>query len=247
MLADLQRDFAQAIRGDAAASARLDIHTAGLTPERRLAVYGNHHRISLAGALATNFPTVVKVVGDEAFRALALSFLTADPPRDPCLAAYGAGFADFLDRDPRSRMLIYLGDVARLDWACNLAERADDRAAFAPEHLAGLDESRLETLCLGPHPSLTLLSSTYPLLRIRDLAAGAEEGVSLDDGGVDLMVWRQAGAVTCVALDRPSYAFVTALAAGRTLGTAVQSLTPDRLPEALAQYVLSGAFLAQDR
>ena len=244
MLAELQRNFARAVRGDALAVPHIGIDAAGLNAERRVAVYRNHHRISLAGALAANFPTVTKVIGEDAFQALALSFLTIDPPRDACVGAYGSGFPAFLESDLRSQSLVYLGDVARLDWAQNIAERADDIATFAAEHLVQLDAASLEALRLKPHPSVTLLSSLYPLLRIREVAAGTAEGVSLDSGGVDLMIWRKAGLVTCIALDRAAFGFVRALTNGQTLAEAAEGLAPERLPELLAQCVLSDAFLA---
>jgi len=243
MLAELQRDFARAVRGDALAVPRLGIDPGALNAERRVAVYRNHHRISLAGALAANFPTVVKVIGEDAFQALALSFLAIDPPREPSLAAYGAGFPAFVESDPRSQNLVYLGDVARLDWALNVAARADDLPGFSAACLAKVDPEQLGLLRLKPHPSLTLLSSLYPLLRIRDVAAGLEEGASLNDGGVDLMIWRKAGAVTCMTLDRPAALFLRALANGQTLAEAAEGLSAERLPELLAQFVLSDAFL----
>jgi len=241
MLADLQRDFARALRGDALAVPRLGIDAGALNAERRVAVYRNHHRISLAAALAANFPTVVKVIGEAAFQSLALSFLAIDPPREPSLAAYGAGFPAFVESDPRSQSLVYLGDVARLDWALNVAERADDLPTFTAACLAKLEQ--LEALRLKPHPSLTLVSSLYPLLRIRDVAAGLEEGASLDDGGVALMIWRKAGCPTCVVLDHAAFGFMLALVNGQTLAEATEGLPPERLPELLAQFVLSDAFL----
>lgn len=244
MLAELQRDFASAVRGDASAVPRLGIDAGDLSAERRIAVYRNHHRISLAGALAANFPTVVKIVGEDAFQALAVSFLAFEPPGDSRVAAYGDGFPAFLESDPRSQNLVYLGDVARLDWAHNLAERADDLAAFTAEHLTEMDEAQLEVLRLTPHPSLTLLSSRYPLLQIRAVAAGLEEGVSLDAGGVELMIWRKADEVTCAALDRDAMRFMCQLANGQALGEAAQDVAPEPLPELLAHHVLADAFLA---
>jgi hypothetical protein len=244
MLAELQRDFARAVRGEAPAIPRLGIDPTGLNAERRIAVYRNHHRISIAAALAANYPTVVKVIGEPAFEALALSFLAVDPPRDPRLAAYGAGFPAFLEGDPRSQNLVYLGDVARLDWAHNVADRADDLPGFSAQHLATLGGERLATLRLQPHPSLTLLPSLYPLLRIRDVAFGLAENASLDAGGVDLMIWRKAGVVTHVALEPAAALFIRALTNGQALAEAAESLPPERLPEYLAELVLTGAFLA---
>jgi hypothetical protein len=244
MLAELQRDFARAVRGDALAVPRLGIDATGLNAERRVAVYRNHHRLSLAGALAANFPTVVKVIGEQAFEALALSYLAIDPPRETSLAAYGAGFAAFIESDPRSQSLVYLGDVAQLDWAQNVADRADDLPTFTATHLAALDTVQLGMLRLNPHPSLTLLSSLYPLLQIRDVAAGLAENASLDAGGVDLMVWRKAGVVTYVALERSAALFIRALTNRQPLAEAAESLPPECLPEYLAELVLSDAFLA---
>jgi hypothetical protein len=244
MLAELQRDFARAVRGDALAVPRLGIDAVALNAERRVAVYRNHHRISLAAALAANFPTVVKVIGEAAFRSLTLSFLAIDPPREPSLAAYGAGFPAFVESDPRSQSLVYLGDVARLDWAHNSAERADDLPTFSAQHLAALDAEGLASLRLKPHPSLTLLASLYPLLQIRDVAAGLAENASLNAGGVELMIWRKAGMVTFVSLERSAALFIQALVKGQPLAEAAQTLNPECLPEYLAELVLSGAFLA---
>jgi hypothetical protein len=241
MLAELQRDFARAVRGDALAVPRLGVDPGDLNAERRVAVYRNHHRISLAAALAANFPTVVKVIGEDAFQALALSYLGIDPPREAIVAAYGAAFPAFLEGDPRAQDLVYLGDVARLDWALNVASRADDLPVFSAECLAKVEQ--LETLRLKAHPSLTLLSSLYPLLHIREVAAGMEEGASLDEGGIDLMIWRKSCDPTVVALDPDAFRFAHALANGRMLAEAVEGLPAERLPELLARLVLSGAFL----
>jgi hypothetical protein len=246
MLAELQRDFARAVRGDAMALPRVPVDPAGLSAERRIAVYRNHHRISLGAALAANFPTAVKVVGEEALQALALSYLAIDPPRDACLVSYGAGFPAFLESDPRSQSLVYLGDVARLDLALNRADQAADAASFTPSRLAALDEGQLAALVVAPHPSMALLRSPYPLLRIRALAQQPEAagGVSLNEGGVRLMIWRRDEAAFCASLDYQTDAFVAALAAGTPLGDAAKQIDPAALPNALACFVLSGAFVA---
>ena len=98
-LADLQRDFAGAVRGQSTVG-DIDIAGAGLAAERRIAIYRNHHRISLAGALAANFATVAALLGTSVFDGAAMSFIAAAPPAEPCLSAYGAGFPAFLDSEP---------------------------------------------------------------------------------------------------------------------------------------------------
>ena len=243
-LVELQREFVRALRGGGTVQ-ELGIDAAGLTAERRLAVYRNHHRISLAAALAANFPTVAGVVGDPAFQVLATSFVAGEPPTEPRLGAYGAGFAAFLEADPCAQVLPYLGDVARLDWAFNRAEQAADAMPLGADRLAALDEEQLAALFLAPHPSMSLLRSAYPLLRIRALAQQPEgaSDVSLDEGGVRLMVWRRDNAVACVNMDYQTDAFVAALAIGSPLGAAAKHIDPVALPGALAGFVLGGGFV----
>jgi len=242
-LADLQRGFTGAVRG-APANGDLDIVGAGLAADRRLAIYRNHHRISLAGALAANFPTVAALLGSQVFDGVAADFVAASPPAEPCLSAYGNGFAAHLDAEPRLRAVPYIGDVARLDWATNKAERADDIPVFDAADLEWAGHHGLPELRLSAHPSLSLLHSRYPLTKIRDVANGVGEGVSLDGGASLLMIWRRGIAVDCAELDAAGYHFITAMSVGEPLAMAARDLSPERLADLLARFVLTGAFAA---
>src|SRR6266542_3456863 len=73
-----------------------------------------------AEALATTFPTVQALVGEDFFRMLARAFVGQSPPNQPVLAEYGAGFPAFIAGHDAARDLPYLADIARLDWALNL-------------------------------------------------------------------------------------------------------------------------------
>ena len=242
-LGDLQRGFAGAVRGMPTAG-DLYVAEAGLAVDRRVAVYRNHHRISLVAALAANFPTVAALLGAQVFEGVALDFVAGSPPMEPCLSAYGAGFAAFLDAEPRLSAVPYIGDVARLDWASNKAERADDIPVFGPADLERSSRRGLADLRLTAHPSVSLLRSRYPLIKIRRIAQGSSAGVSLDEGGVLLMVWRRGAVVDCAVLDAGAYQFIMAMAVGEPLAIAARDLPPERLAEFLAQYLLTGAFAA---
>ena len=245
-LAELQGSFAAAVRFPPASVAPLDVQPTALAPERRVAVYRNHHRISLTEALGANFSTVRKLIGEAGFQALAGDFIAAAPPSEPRLSHYGAGFPDFLGSDRRLIDLPYLADIARLDWASNVAERAEDIPVFGPSHLQAA-QADLAELVLSPHPSLSLIHSAYPLLRIREITVGAPEAehtVSLAECGVDLMIWRRDHAVACEPLDAADYAFVDKMAGGVSLGIAARDVIPDRLPGLLANYLITGAFTA---
>src|SRR4051794_1012519 len=91
-LGRFQNLFAEAIAG----------RSEGLAPwigegaERRLAVYRNTVAKGCADALAAQFPTVERVVGEAWMREAAVRFAAEEPPSVPSLADYGEGFADWL-------------------------------------------------------------------------------------------------------------------------------------------------------
>ena len=200
-----------------------------LKSAERLRIYHNHTLTSLSTALGDNFPVVRRLVGDEFFRAVAKRFVAAHPPRDPCLSAYGAGFADFLADFEPARSLPYLPDVARLEW-----KRID--VTFAPETPA-LDLAALAKrpaaaqgrLTLALRPSIGLVMSPYPVDRI--WAANQEMDVppvDLDSGPVRLLIWRNPEGCRFEHLATGSFAFFEAAARGATLEEAAEAaLTAD--------------------
>src|SRR5258707_12955532 len=120
-LRDLQMAFAAhfagADRDDLLASVTGDTIPAAA----RLAVYRHHVFDSLGTALATTFPTVRALVGADFFRRLAHDFVRESLPMQPGLAGYGAGLPAFIAGYGPAGGLPYLADIARLDWALNLA------------------------------------------------------------------------------------------------------------------------------
>ncbi|HET7341829.1 MAG TPA: DNA-binding domain-containing protein, partial [Methylomirabilota bacterium] len=98
----------------------------GLSAIARVAVYRHHVLTSLTAALATTFPVVARLVDPRFFAWAADAYVRAQPPRGPCLAEYGDTFPDFLAAFPACRDLVYLPDVARLEWAMNAARQAPD-------------------------------------------------------------------------------------------------------------------------
>jgi hypothetical protein len=93
-----------------------DLVVAGRIPlARRLGVHRNTVRGALCRALALRYPTVERLVGEAFFDQAALAYAVQDWPREPQLAAWGAGFAGFLAGHAPAAALPYLADVARFD------------------------------------------------------------------------------------------------------------------------------------
>jgi hypothetical protein len=209
----------------------------------RLSIYRDTRIATLVNALRLSFPAVQRLVGAEFFEAAAREFIRAYPPASACLDDYGAGFAGFLRTFPPASGLAYLGDVAQLEWAVNLALHADDVAGLDLARLARLQQPTLSRLSFRAHPALTLLRLQFPVDAIwravlqRDQAAMA--AIDLGEGPVHLMVERDTAGVQVHRLNPARWQFSARLCAGTPLYELVsedaligEAALPERRPDA---------------
>jgi hypothetical protein len=151
--------------------------------ERRFAVYRNNVVVSLTEAMATGFPVILKLVGEDFFRAMAGVFIRAHPPASPVLARYGAAFAEFLEAFEPVAHLPYLADVARLEFALREAYHAADAAPVVPDALA---HPRLMEARLRLAPATRVVASPYPIHAI--WRANTETGAPPAKGGAETVL-----------------------------------------------------------
>lgn len=202
----------------------------GSDPTVRFAVYRNNMRASLARALADSFPVVQQLVGEEFFRAMALAFIQASPPRSPVLLEYGSGFADFVASFEPAASLPYLADVARLEHRRVQSFHAADAQPLQAQHFqASLAQAdRLPGLRLQLHPSVFLLRSQFAVASLWQLHQ-AEQDSSRDEGlaaldlsvGEDLAVSRPGFEVRVQVLPPGAFECLVALQQGAALGDAL--------------------------
>ena len=204
-------------RDDGAAAAML---AAGLDPAR-LNIYRNTFVTGVTKALRLSFPAVERLVGAEFFEGAAAVFIAQQPPRAAYLDLYGEDFPAFLGCFAPAAALVYLADVARLEWAVNRAIHAADAAPLVLERLGSLAPEDQLRVCFMPHPALSLLRCTYPVDAIwRGVLAGddaALAAVDLAAGPVHLLVERGPDGVQVHRLDARAWRFAQALSEGRPL------------------------------
>ncbi|MBI2734942.1 MAG: putative DNA-binding domain-containing protein [Rhodospirillales bacterium] len=214
-LRDLQSAFAAQLAGEDQPGLAAEIHPAAA----RLRIHRHHILDSLCSALAATFPTVQAVVGADFFRGLARGFVGRSLPSQPVLAEYGEDFPAFIAGHDAARDLPYLADVARLDWALNLAFHAPAGGRLAAADLTAVPVHRLPSLRLALAPGTALICSPYPLDRIwaasqPDVPADA---VDIDGGGAFLLVLRRPDDAAFVTLSAGEAAFVTGIVTGLSL------------------------------
>lgn len=202
-------------------------HTAR-TPQKRFAVYRNNVVAGLVAALRAQFPASEKIVGEKFFAAMARAYVVTQPPRSPILVAYGEGFPDFIAHFAPAADVPYLADVARLEVARTRAYHAADAAPLDPSSWRKLDPSALLGVRIAMHPSVQILRSAHPIVTIWSMNAGEAALASIEDcGAEDALIARPQLDVEVRRLPAGGAAFLSALAAGATLGDAAVSAAAD--------------------
>jgi hypothetical protein len=173
-LAELQAAITAAIfKGDVSPLA--DEITAGRADaRRRFDIFRNNTFLSLTNHLKAVFPTTAKLGDARFFAYVAQEYIRAEPPHEPRLSAYGAGFARFLARFPACRGTPILAEMAALEWAVHSALISEEKPALPPQALSDIEPGN-EEVCLKLQPSLNFSLSRWPLLSVW---AGEADGSS---------------------------------------------------------------------
>lgn len=158
MLATLQRDLQHhVLNGDTAIVAAVK-GTPAVPVGTRLAVYSNAYRIRLAEALGANVPQLKQLLGDEAFAAIARSYVDEHPSQFASIRWFGDRLAGQLERSHASQP--WLAELARWEWALAAAFDARDAQTVGLECLAAVAPGDWGDLKLEFHPSVQVLELT---------------------------------------------------------------------------------------
>jgi len=248
-LADVQAEFAAALRDPAVALPDGVVGPDRAPAPRRFAVYRNNVIAGMVNALRSSFPVIERIVGGDFFEALARAYALAEPPSSPVLMDYGAGFADFIAGFEPAASLPYLPDVARIERAWREAYHAADAEPLTAEDFAGIEAEAIPGLRLALHPSLRLLRSRFPAQTIwtMNVADGEVRPVDLGEAE-DTLIVRPDAEVELRRVPPGGAAFVTALAEGATLGeAAAQAMADDTrfdLAGNISGLIAAGAIVA---
>ena len=249
MLRDELAQFSSAIRGErvlpsaTAVCPRYPVTSA-------LGIYGNNYRGNLHNALTGAYPVIVQIVGADFFRRLAHKFIEHHPSRSGNLHDYGAEMPDFLSTFAPAQGLPYLADVATLEWACHLAYYAPDVAAFDLTRLQQIPAAQYASLVWRCHPSISVLNSSYPLVKIWHVhqpGSSDEFHIDLDSGGGMVLVSRSGVTVDVNPLPAAEEEWLQHIQAGAALGVATDAALaayPDfDLAATLSRFVTQGVLI----
>lgn len=225
-LREIQSAFGKWLLGRVGTGALTLVAPDGWLVEERLEIYRNNVFASLTKALAATFPVVCRLVDERFFGYAAHEFVCAHPPRQGCLAEYGADFPGFLAAFTPCRDLAYLPDVARFEWLMNAAAYAADAPALSPAAMAAISPEDTPRMVIELHPSMGLLSSPWPIDRLwlaNRQDDSSDETICFDSGGACVEVRRAGDAVVFQSLDAANFAFRDILSHGAPLEAATEA------------------------
>ncbi|MEM7428620.1 MAG: DNA-binding domain-containing protein [Pseudomonadota bacterium] len=201
----------------------------GKPAPKRFAVYRNNVTVSLVEALATAFPVIQKIVGEEFFAAMAREFVRQSPPSTPLLMLYGEDFPGFIEQFGPVSHLPYLASVARLEQYRREAYHAADADPLPPDFLSAIPAEALGTAVFALHPSVRLLGETYPALSLWEWNTTADQSTQPDlpEHGEAVLIARPELTVEMRRLPPGGLDFLAALAAGQPLGMAAEAGAAD--------------------
>ena len=220
----LQRSFAEAILFDDAPIPATVRAASGRAYASRFGVYRNNVVAGLINAVAARYPVVRRLLWDDAFSRVAHRYVTSQPSHSPVMHEYGDGFPQFLRNIGQCAAADYLADVAELEAARTQAYHAADATPLPRDTFAALVPETLLELRVTLHPSVVLLTSRFPVVGIWE--ANRQDNDQDNDNIVSpwkpesALIARPHSQVEVRALSAGAHAFLTALAEGRTIGSA---------------------------
>lgn len=251
-LPELQAAFARAvIDRDEGSVAEWIAATPELDGSARIGIYRNNVLGNYRNTLHQVYPVLLALVGTAFFDHAADIYAARYPSRSGDLNDFGRELGDFLAEWPPAAELVYLQDVAKLEWAMETAFHAGHAAPLDLQALAAVSPDLLSTLCFDLHPSSRLVHSLYPILRIWQVNQPGfvgDQTVQLDAGSDSLLVIRRDSAVELERLTPGELTLLHSLSGGESLGAAhVRALATEPeldLSAFLQSHVLGGTLVA---
>ena len=217
--------------------------TPGLPAVEHLRIYRRAILGTMVRALTNIYPVCQRLVGDEFFDAMARVYARRTPSRSPDLADYGGTLADFIRDFEPAASLPYLPDVARLEWHWHRAFNAADEEGLDIQTLSQVRAEDMHRITFQLPVSAALLESKFPIdliWQVNQADWHGDNAVDLDEGGVQLIVWRQRFEMRIDALERSEWRFLRGVDARLSLGQLSEAEIGEEIETLLPRCVQRG-------
>ncbi len=227
-LAELQLVLADLVRrpepiADVDLARRIATGNERLAPIEQLEIYREQFFFRHVDVLRDDFKALERLLGKDAFTALARAYLAAVPPSSFTLRDLGRGMVTFSktvapwSEDP------LLAEIAMVEWAFVEAFDGPDASPFDPASVAGIPEEEWPNARLVLDPSLQRLALGHPAHDYRiDARKDGPAPPRPAPRPCYVVIGRGPTALTAWDVEREAYALLDELASGVALGDACE-------------------------
>jgi hypothetical protein len=210
------------------------VGTDELAADARLAIYARMYLWRLLDVLRDDHPRTAAVLGDDAFRAVARSYLSRHPSEHASVSNVGRSFAAFLAGNLPAGAPPWAADLARLEWARREVFDAADAAPLGLDALRALAPEAWPSARFGVVPALVRVVAAWPVQRA--WAADADAPVpELPAERTALRVWRSGYSVYHAPMDRREEAALARLVAGEPFASVCEAFADVPAEKAAAE------------
>ncbi len=213
-------------------SGQLATGNSRLSPVEQLNIYREQFWLRHIGCVREDYPTLVHLLGDEGFEALARLYLAAHPPETYTLRDVGAKLVDFVHRTEPWCDDRLLCDAARIEWAFVEAFDAPDAPPLDPQTITAATKEAWVTARLALQPAMQRVSLSYPVQELRAQVRNGENPPRPEPAPVCVVVYRGAeGTLQYIDVEPDALALLNELAAGTRLSTACEKIAAAQPPD----------------
>jgi len=233
------------------------IGTARVPIATRLGIYGDAYRIRLSEALASNYPALLKLLGEADFAALAGAYIEMHVSHRPSIRHYGAELKHFLATAESYHDVPLLAELAAWEWAMTEVFDAADEDALDVAALTSVPPEEWAGLRFDCHPAIRRLDLLWNVPQTwKALTGGGERPQpELAARGQPWLLWRHQLQIQFRSLADDEAAAFDTLLAGATFGDAClvlcEHLTAEQAPiraaTALRSWTESGLIVGARR
>jgi hypothetical protein len=194
----------------------------------RWRVYAHGYLARIVEVLGLEYAAIRRILGEDAFEALAERFLGVFPPRSFDLGRAGERLAAFLEFDRLAVDLPFLPDLARLEHTIAVSFVAADAAPAGWGGLRRRSPEELVALRFGLLPGVALVRSSWPLDELWACRfEGDDEAISvaLEGRPANVLVFRRDGRVRVERIGEAEALLLEAASCGDATLADLQELT----------------------
>jgi hypothetical protein len=198
------------------------------TVEDRWHVYAHGYLARIVEVLGLGYAAIRRILGDEAFEALAARYTAVFPPRSFDLSRVGERLPAFLEFDRLAVDLPFLPDLARLEHTIALSFVAADGEPAGWDALRGRSPEELLSLRFGLLPGVAVVRSGWPLDELWACRFEDDDDavtVALAGRPANVLVFRRDGRVRVEPVGEAEALLVEAATCGDLTLSELQELT----------------------